>query len=60
MFLSFVVSFSTLFFVLKFPLEPLFWLLFLLGHSAALCPNSPQYPQHALKAFLGFSCWNGL
>ena len=36
------------------PFWPLFWLLFLLGQSAALCPNSPQYPQRPLNAFLGF------
>ena len=37
---SFVVSFSTLFlFMLRFSFGPLFWLIFLLGQSVALCPN---------------------
>ena len=43
------------FFLCSFlPFEPLFWMLFLLGQSASLCTNSPQYPQHPLNTFLAF------
>ena len=38
----------------------LLWLLFLLGQSVALCPNSPQYPQRPLNAFLGPFLLEGL
>ena len=51
---AFGVPFAMLLFLLLgFDFWPLFWLLFLLGQSAALCQNSPQYPQCPLNAFLG-------
>ena len=59
---AFGVPFAMLLFLLmsfRF-LALIFCLLFLLGQSAALCPNSPQYPQRHLNAFLGRFLLEGL
>ena len=53
--LSFVVSFSTLFLlVLISTFGAHILVAFLLGQSAALCPNSSHYPQCPLNVFMGF------
>ena len=57
-----MVSFSTLFsFMLGFSFGFFILVAFLLGQSTALCPNSPQYPQHLWEFFLiGLTCKEGI
>ena len=49
-----------LFLLLCFRFLTLTLIAFLVGTSAALCPNSPQYPQRPSNAFLGFFLLEGL